>query len=168
MNNQVLFQLYLVLIIVFLIPICLFISIGIQKVYYQNILIHSLMSNKNFRTIDIHNSFKIIKTYINIKRWLSCILMLEFFIEQKANNIEEYYKYLGLCYENIEVNSLAQQYYQRALKIDPKNVFILQHLGKIQKLAGETQKALQTYKVILSIDRTNQIAMNYLDSHDKV
>ncbi len=83
-----------------------------------------------------------------------------------------YTKALRLSPENPDVNhrlaviadkqhqySTADEYYQAALRVRPRDVNLLSDLGYSYSLRGNTQQAEQTLKLALDIDRTHKGAM---------
>nr|YP_009295853.1 hypothetical protein Schim_107 [Schimmelmannia schousboei]AOM64788.1 hypothetical protein Schim_107 [Schimmelmannia schousboei] len=150
------FQLYLICAICFLLPICFLISSELYKLIARNIIYWNI----NNKSIKKENILGLANIYIKTKKWLTCILMLEFHLDNEINF--EYYNCLGFCYQQISLNEKAKFYYLQASYQEPHNIICLQNVAKIYDILNDQQNAIKSYKKILSIDTSNQIAQKYL------
>lgn len=70
--------------------------------------------------IENKNISYLANAYIKRKKWFYCITMLEYCIHynqiarDKPKNRAIYYNYLGLCYQMIKMNKIAEKYYSKA------------------------------------------------------
>nr|YP_010502367.1 Ycf37 [Grateloupia turuturu]UXC96780.1 Ycf37 [Grateloupia turuturu] len=157
------FQLYLVFIILFLIPICYLVINEIVKLLFENRLFKSLIPLDRSQKLTKEQVLSLAKIYIRKKHWLSCILMLEFYAKIDKFNLGEYYNSIGFCYQLINSNILAKDYYDQARASSPSNILFLKNLAKVYWLCNDLQASLSTYEQILELDPQNKIALQNID-----
>nr|YP_008144759.1 Ycf37 [Grateloupia taiwanensis]AGO19947.1 Ycf37 [Grateloupia taiwanensis] len=157
------FQLYLVFIILFLIPLCYLVTNEIVKLLFENRLSKSLIPLGRSQKLTKEQVLSLAKIYIRKKQWLSCILMLEFYAKIDNSNLGEYYNSIGFCYQLIDFNLLAKDYYSQARAFSPSNILFLKNLAKVYWLCNNLQDSLSTYKQILELDPQNKIALDNIN-----
>lgn len=149
-NNLFIFRIYLLLSIIILCPICYFITLDlIQKTTTYSLLTFSV---KNIKLDELSNNNVLIlfKSYIKQKKWLTCILMLEFYrmySDYRVNNL------MGICYQKLCFYQVARHYYILALNDDPNNLSILQNLLSVCKVLKDNIMINQLFD---QIDAVNQ------------
>nr|YP_009488641.1 Ycf37 [Grateloupia filicina]AWD77363.1 Ycf37 [Grateloupia filicina] len=157
------FQLYLVFIILFLIPICYLVTNEIVKFLFESRLFKFLIPLDRSRKLTKEQVLSLAKIYIRKKQWLSCILMLEFYSKIDNSNLGEYYNSIGFCYQLINLNILAKDYYDQARASSPSNILFLKNLAKAYGLCNDLQASLSIYEQILELDPQNKIALENID-----
>lgn len=83
------FQLYLVLIILFLVPLCYLATNSILKISTQVLTLSKIKNWQDLKRLEKNDFFYIKNMYIDRRKWLHCILMLEFQAENGENDSEE-------------------------------------------------------------------------------
>lgn len=104
---------------------------------------------------------------------IGMLRMLQLVIDQNPKEKKAYLE-LGYYYQE-RLNPIAIQYYQNALKIDPKDKEINYNLAKLYQDLQELDAAIQQYNTLLTIDPKNIFAFNnigyinlyYLDKYDE-
>lgn len=104
---------------------------------------------------------------------IGMLRMLQLVIDQNPKEKKAYLE-LGYYYQE-RLNPIAIQYYQNALKIDPKDKEIHYNLAKLYQDLQELDAAIQQYNTLLTIDPKNIFAFNnigyinlyYLDKYDE-
>nr|UAD84098.1 hypothetical protein [Gracilaria changii] len=137
------FELYLVLITCFLLPTCYLITNSLRYMYNQIETINKIQKINHRTQLNSKKILFLTNIYINRKKWLDCITMLEFYINQiRINKVRaEYYNYIGLCYESTYMYKIAQKYYLKAYNISPLEKNILKNLANIYKISGDIKNA---------------------------
>lgn len=158
-NSVFLFRIYLTIAIIFLFPLCSFITLELSRflVYYYLRFIKFSKSSHDLLKVD--DVFILFKYYLKKKEWFSCIIMLEFF--QELQNIN-YSNSLGICYQKISLNSIARYYYLQALEHDSMNLIVLHNLASVYDKIGNKEKAIRIYKKIISINSNDKVATKFL------
>lgn len=77
---------------------------------------------------------------IDAGEWTSAIAKLKAIVEADASN-DDAYNLLGYAYRKSGNLDLAQRYYSRALKLNPKHTGALEYQGELYLMLGETDKA---------------------------
>nr|YP_010198919.1 hypothetical protein LK147_pgp172 [Hydropuntia urvillei]UAD88368.1 hypothetical protein [Hydropuntia urvillei] len=130
------FELYIITLICFLLPLCYFITNNIKSIYKQINTLNNIKGKKN--KIHVKNEYilYVTKTYISRKKWLHCITMLDFYTEQCKTDdntiIANYYNYIGLCYQCVHLDKIAKKYYLKAYNKEPISKQALKKLNNIQ------------------------------------
>nr|YP_009244527.1 hypothetical protein Gchil_118 [Agarophyton chilense]AMK96769.1 hypothetical protein Gchil_118 [Agarophyton chilense]ASP44664.1 hypothetical protein [Agarophyton chilense]UAD84301.1 hypothetical protein [Agarophyton chilense] len=146
------FELYLIILICPLLLICYLITNSLTSIYIQIKVIRNIKEIK--RQLYLENDYILYISYLYMKRkkWLCCITMLEFYIDQiKINEIEmigEFYNCIGLCYQAIEMYKIAKRYYLEACKRTPLQQHILKNLANIYNAVGDIKNANKIYQRI--------------------
>nr|QCI04061.1 hypothetical protein [Antithamnionella ternifolia] len=158
-ENILIFRLYLVIAILFLIPICFIIT----KELINSILY--LIVVKRIKRISIQQTnntdiVRLLQYYLKRQKWLTCILMLESY---KTTDRINYFNLLGICYQKVACYIVAEYYYLKATKHDSTNITILQNLATIYKLLYKEYELKKICDVILSLDSNNSLAKKYLN-----
>lgn len=104
---------------------------------------------------------------------IGMLRMLQLVIDQNPKEKKAYLE-LGYYYQE-RLNPIAIQYYQNALKIDPKDKEINYNLAKLYQDLQELDAAIQQYNTLLTIDPKNIFAFNnigyinlyYFDKYDE-
>lgn len=104
---------------------------------------------------------------------IGMLRMLQLVIDQNPKEKKAFLE-LGYYYQE-RGNPLAIQYYQNALRIDPKDKEIHYNLAKLYQDLGELEAAIQQYNALLTIDPKNVYAFNnigyihlvYYDNYDE-
>nr|YP_009511592.1 hypothetical protein [Melanthalia intermedia]AXI97469.1 hypothetical protein [Melanthalia intermedia] len=94
------FQLYLALIILFLLPLCYLITNSILEIRTQIFILREIKPSKNLKELQENDILCLRTVYFKRKKWLSYISMLEFYINKSQNNEKtvEYHKQIKLCH----------------------------------------------------------------------
>ena len=111
----------------FTIPICFILTRAIYKSSKQIILTRKTLKQPKINNLD---TIHLVKAYILRKQWLSCIFMLEQLLDSESNTIE-LYNWLGFCYLSTKFYTISEEYYKRALIINPSNRECLQNLSNL-------------------------------------
>nr|YP_009510980.1 hypothetical protein [Hydropuntia rangiferina]AXI96653.1 hypothetical protein [Hydropuntia rangiferina]UAD87336.1 hypothetical protein [Hydropuntia rangiferina] len=129
------FELYIIILICFLLPVCYFITNNLKYIYKQANILNNIKKLENKIYIEYKDIIYIINTYIKRKKWLHCIAMLEFYLNQSSISenkiLANYYNYIGLCYQLIDMYKIAKKYYLKAYNKQPNNKEILKNLNNI-------------------------------------
>ena len=104
---------------------------------------------------------------------VGAIRMLQLVIDQDPTEVKAFLE-LGYLYQ-LKKNPLAATYYQNALQVDPNNIEINYNLAMLYQELGEYEKAIEQYKILLSIDAKNKhalhnigyIYLNYLGNYEE-
>nr|YP_010198540.1 hypothetical protein LK037_pgp149 [Gracilaria pacifica]UAD86956.1 hypothetical protein [Gracilaria pacifica] len=153
------FEVYLILVTCFLLPICYLITNSLISIYHQ---VKTLMNIKK-STIYINNKnvLYLAKIYIHRKQWLDCITMIEFYMTQivinETTTIVQYYNYIALCYQSINMYTIAKKYYLKAYQQEPLNKHILKNLANIYKLSGDIENANKTDQKLIELNEYQDI-----------
>ena len=89
---------------------------------------------------------------------IGMLRMLQLVIDQNPKEKKAYLE-LGYYYQE-RLNPIAIQYYQNALRIDPKDKEINYNLAKLYQDLKELDAAIQQYNTLLTIDPKNVFAYN--------
>nr|QCI09081.1 hypothetical protein [Inkyuleea mariana] len=157
LGNIIVVRLYLVLTICFLIPICFLVSVELLNLFRRNILFNRRVEFIQSIQINKEQILALAKVYINKQKWLTCILMLEFYISLNSINNANYYNCIGFCYQKILLNKIAKYYYINAMLLSPDSLSILKNVANIYKICGDTDNASKVYDKILQINKINNI-----------
>ncbi len=158
-NSVFIFRTYLIVVILFLAPFCIFITLELIKIVFYYYIYFIKLSSSSNKALKIEDILSVFQYNLKKKKWLSCILMLEFFQELQERN---YSNFLGICYQRISFNSIAEYYYLQALVHDSMNLNILHNLANIYSETGNQEDAIKIYKKIISIDPTDMVATKCL------
>nr|WCH55461.1 hypothetical protein [Hypnea pseudomusciformis] len=154
-------KIYLASLILILSTACFITTIEIYK-NFKNYSFLYLETNKN------HNQlFKVLQIHIKQKNWLTCILTIEEKIKKENKLPIEYYNIIGYCYSSINIYTLADYYYQKALYKEPNNIITLLSLGKIYTITKKYKEAYSIYNRINTIESNNKIAQKKLKVLEK-
>nr|QCI08742.1 hypothetical protein [Sphondylothamnion multifidum] len=161
LNNDLwMFRLYILGIILFLLFICLILSINLFNEIYLFVLI-----NSNFKSLQMHflkNEYinELINQTIKKKQWLISIAILELCEEQGALKNEEIYQGLGFCYEQLYHVNIAEYYYYKVL--NKNNVGILYGLLNIYHKLNRQKDVSSLCYTILKLDPDNNFVKQYM------
>nr|UAD87131.1 hypothetical protein [Gracilaria pacifica] len=154
------FEVYLILVTCFLLPICYLITNSLISIYDE---VKTLMNIRKKSTMYINNKnvLYIAKIYIHRKQWLDCITMIEFYMIQivinETTTIVQYYNYIALCYQSIKIYTIAKKYYLKAYQQEPLNKDILKNLANIYKLSGDIESANKTDQQLIELNKYQDI-----------
>ena len=162
-DNIIIFRFYLVVAIIFLMPICLIITNECFVVFFYYTALIKCVNKKNINDIDTNYILTLFRYYVKRKKWLYCILMLESY-----KNLDRLgcYNLLGICYQKIDSYAIAKYYYLMAFSKDSENILVLQNLAGIYKLIGEESNLKKICHLILDLDSENIIASKYLNYYE--
>nr|YP_010196083.1 hypothetical protein LK014_pgp180 [Gracilaria caudata]UAD83480.1 hypothetical protein [Gracilaria caudata] len=155
------FEVYLILITCFLLPICYLITNSLKYIYNQIEILKSIQKTKNKKNIHNKHIMSIANIYMNRKQWLDCITMLEFYINQ--NTIDEiavkaqYCNCIGLCYQSAYIYKMAQKYYLKAYNKLPFKKEILKNLVNIYKISGDIESANKIDQELILLNKHHNI-----------
>ena len=158
-SSVFIFRIYLIIAIIFLLFLCSFMTLELIKscIYYYIYFVKFYgIDHKNF---NIDNIIFLFQYKLKKKQWFSCILMIEFFQEVQDIN---YSNFLGICYQKLSLDFVAEYYYLQVLNYDSKNLVILHNLAEIYCKIDKKEEALKIYNRIISIDSNDKIAMKIL------
>nr|YP_009510776.1 hypothetical protein [Gracilaria gracilis]AXI96449.1 hypothetical protein [Gracilaria gracilis] len=154
------FEVYLILVTSFLLPICYLITNSIISTYHQIKTIMNIQK-KSIMYIDHKHILYLAKIYIYRKKWLDCITMLEFYMTQIAINettiIAQSYNYIALCYQSINMYTIAQKYYLKAYQKEPLNKHILNNLANVYKISGDIENADKIDQKLIKLNKYQDI-----------
>nr|YP_010197517.1 hypothetical protein LK244_pgp176 [Gracilaria flabelliformis subsp. simplex]UAD85933.1 hypothetical protein [Gracilaria flabelliformis subsp. simplex] len=155
------FEIYLILVTCFLLPICFLITNNLIYIYHQLKSLKQIEETANLMNIDNKHILYIAQIYINRKKWLDCITILEFYRKQiKINELiilVQYYNYIGLCYQSINIYKIATKYYLKAYDKAPFIKQTLKNLANIYKLSGDTDNASKIYDQLTNLSKDKDI-----------
>nr|YP_010198130.1 hypothetical protein LK226_pgp176 [Gracilaria ornata]UAD86546.1 hypothetical protein [Gracilaria ornata] len=155
------FEIYLILVTCFLLPICFLITNNLIYIYHQLKSLKQIEETTNPMNIDNKHILYIAKIYIHRKKWLDCITILEFYMKQiKINEpiiLVQYYNYIGLCYQSVNIYKIATKYYLKAYNKAPFIKQTLKNLANIYKLSGDTESASKIYYQLNGLNENKDI-----------
>nr|YP_009511185.1 hypothetical protein [Gracilariopsis longissima]AXI97062.1 hypothetical protein [Gracilariopsis longissima]UAD88978.1 hypothetical protein [Gracilariopsis longissima] len=155
------FELYLILVISLLLPICYFITNSLRTLYIQIYILKEILKLNNKHELQKDYILRLARVYIKRKKWLYCMTMLEFYINQTQNSryIAQYYNCIGLCYQYIKSYEIAKTYYLRAYKKEPSIIDIMKNLANIYQICGDKENANKIKKkyLILNENKLNKL-----------
>nr|YP_010199324.1 hypothetical protein LK036_pgp183 [Gracilariopsis tenuifrons]UAD89182.1 hypothetical protein [Gracilariopsis tenuifrons] len=155
------FELYLILVISLLLPICYFITNSLRTLYIQIYISKEILKLNNKYTLQKDYILRLAQVYINRKKWLYCTTMLEFYINQTENSryIAEYYNCIGLCYQYIKSYEIAKSYYLKAYNKEPSIIYIIKNLANIYQICGDKENANEIKKkyFLLNENKLNEL-----------
>lgn len=104
---------------------------------------------------------------------VGAIRMLQLVIDQDPTEVKAFLE-LGYLYQ-LKKNPIAATYYQNALQVDPNNIEINYNLAMLYQEMGEYEKAIEQYKILLTIDPKSKhalhnigyIYLNYLGNYEE-
>jgi len=153
------FRIYLIVAIIFLLFLCSFITLELFRFLFYYYFRFIKFSKLNYALFKVDDVFILFQYYLKKKKWFFCIVMLEFFQELQDIN---YGNSLGICYQKISLDFIAQYYYLQALTYDSSNLAILHNLASVYHNIGNKAQAIQIYKKIISINSNDKIANKFL------
>nr|WCH56255.1 hypothetical protein [Hypnea sp.] len=145
-------KIYLVSLILILFGICSIISNEVYKISNNYILLYHEKTN------EYKNILKIAQAYINKKKWVSCIVLLEQSTKKGETFLIDYYNALGYCYCYIKIYTLAEFYYNQTINQDAENIIALCNLGNLYISNKRYKDAYIIYKKVSKLDQYNSIA----------
>nr|YP_010195878.1 hypothetical protein LK221_pgp177 [Gracilaria bursa-pastoris]UAD83275.1 hypothetical protein [Gracilaria bursa-pastoris] len=157
------FEIYLILVTCFLLPICFLITNNLIYIYHHLKSLKQIekITNKNMINIDNKHILYLAKIYINRKKWLDCITILEFHMKQiRINKLiisAEYYNYIGLCYQYVNIYKIATKYHLKAYNKAPFIKQTLQYLANIYKISGDIERANEIHNKLTNLNSNEGI-----------
>nr|YP_009510572.1 hypothetical protein [Gracilaria ferox]AXI96245.1 hypothetical protein [Gracilaria ferox] len=155
------FEIYLILATCFLLPICFLITRNIIYIYQQLQSLNDVEKTKDIINIENKHIVYIAKIYINRKKWLDCITLLESYMKKIKINEQtiliQYYNYIGLCYQSIKMYKIAKKYYLQAYNKAPCIKQTLKNLANMYKLSGDTKNASKIYNELTVLNKNEDI-----------
>ena len=139
-----------------IIPICFLLTKEIYKIIVCISLIQKLTYKvENNSLIKDKDIFLLAEAYINRKLWLSCILLLEKYIDLYNKNQEEFHSCIGFCYLSTGFHKISENHYEKALETNDNNINYLNQLIKIYShdLSVNRNKMEKVYKKIQRIKK---------------
>ena len=139
------------------IPICFLLTKEIYKIINCIFLTQKFTYIvKTESSIDDNDIFNLAEVYINRKLWLSCILLLEKYINLYSKSKEEFYSCIGFCYLSTGFCRISEENYEQALKTNNNNISYLNQLIKIYSYNPSRNKTKleKTYKKIQEIEKS--------------
>lgn len=145
-NNVLLFYIYIIITLIFLVPLFYLISVELFQILY--IIYFHINRQKNMKITDNQINY-IINLYIKRNQWFLCISMLESLYK---NTIQYDYVtisiYLAYCYEKLNYMEIAKFYYLQVLSYSPSNIKALSRLAFFYTLSNEVHQASKFNKRI--------------------
>lgn len=130
--------------------VCYLITNSLVSIYTQIRVINNIEPIKDKISLGNDYILYITRLYMKRKKWLYCITMLEFYINQiKIHETEitgEYYNCIGSCYQAIKMYKIAKKYYLKAYKRTPSRQHILKNLANIYNTVGDIKNAKKIYQ----------------------
>ena len=74
--------------------------------------------------------------------------------------LAQIYNMLGFIYYEASQKTLAKEFYQKAIELDPNYIIALNNLAKIYEDIQDLKKALILYSKVLNLNPSNHIATN--------
>nr|WOA02372.1 hypothetical protein [Gloiopeltis furcata] len=148
-------NLYFISLTCLLLPISILITNGLTTLASQYIRINQHIKN-NHQTHD--QKINLAKIYIQRKKWLQAIKILESSIKDKENIFLKHYSYIGSCYLYLKKYKLAEYYYKKALQKDSKNILAMSGLANLYYETKRRKDAKMIYKQILVINKEDKIS----------
>nr|YP_010198334.1 hypothetical protein LK148_pgp176 [Gracilaria pachydermatica]UAD86750.1 hypothetical protein [Gracilaria pachydermatica] len=150
------FEIYLILATCFLLSICFLITNNLIYIYHQLKFLKKIEETINIMSIENQHILYIAKIYINRKQWLDCITILEFYMKQVRINeliiLVQYYNYIGLCYQSVNIYTIATKYYLKAYNKAPFIKQTLKNLVNIYKLSGDIESASHIHQKLTDLN----------------
>ncbi|KAI0556424.1 ycf37 (chloroplast) [Gracilaria domingensis] len=151
------FEIYLILATCFLLPICYLITNNLIYIYHQLKSLKDIEETTNIRCIDNKYILYAAHIYINRKKWLDCITILEFYMKQirisELTTLVEYYNCIGLCYQYVNIYKTATEYYLKAYNKAPSTKQTLKNLANIYKLSGDIESASKLHQKLTRLNK---------------
>nr|YP_009732200.1 hypothetical protein [Gracilaria spinulosa]QHS70759.1 hypothetical protein [Gracilaria spinulosa] len=155
------FEIYLILATCFLLPICFLITNNIIYIYHHLKFLNQIEEKTNIINTDNKHVLDIAKIYISRKKWLDCITILEFYMKQININeliiLVQYYNYIGLCYQSVNIYKIATKYYLKAYNKAPYIKQTLKNLANIYKLSGNIKSASKINDQLTDLNKNEDI-----------
>nr|UAD87742.1 hypothetical protein [Gracilaria textorii] len=155
------FEIYLILATCLLLPICFLITKNIIYIYYQLKSLKHIEEITNIMSIENKHILYIANVYVNRKKWLDCITILEFYMKQIRINeliiLVQCYNYMGLCYQSVNSYKIATKYYLKAYNKAPFIKQTLKNLANIYKLSGDIEKASQIHQKLTNLNENKNM-----------
>jgi len=138
-NNLVLFYIYIIIILLFLIPLFYLVSKELFQIFY---ILYFNLIKKNILKIKENQFYYLIILYIKRNQWFICISMLEALLKNKLQKKTVFiFMDLAYCYEKLYYLEIAEYYYLKVLSYAPSNIDILNKLSVIYKSSNKTYEA---------------------------
>nr|YP_009732463.1 hypothetical protein [Gracilaria textorii]QHS70960.1 hypothetical protein [Gracilaria textorii] len=155
------FEIYLILVTCFLLPICFLITNNLIYIYHHLKFVKQIEEKTNMMKIDNKHILYIAKIYINRKKWLDCITILEFHMKQVKINeliiLVQYYNYIGSCYQSVNIYKIATKYYLKAYNKAPCIKQTLKNLANIYKLSGDIESTSKINDQLIGLNTNEDI-----------
>jgi tetratricopeptide (TPR) repeat protein len=87
---------------------------------------------------------------------------------QYVNDEPEIYVGLGICYFQFSQYAEAEHYFNEALRLNPKHLFVHKKLGEIYYLTGDIVQALYHWEEALELDPADKALKKRLDNLKKL
>lgn len=101
------------------------------------------------------------------KKYREAIKDLEELIELNPALKSGYQNNIGMCYQELKDFKKALQYFNDAIKSDPKNINALSGASEMYLQLGNKEKAIEIFNQILTLYPGNQYALSKIDSLNK-
>nr|QCI04813.1 hypothetical protein [Bornetia secundiflora] len=159
-NNFFVVRLYTSSIFIFLLMICIVLSLDILKILSYLLLLNSCINDGKLiiNTLHVNDIKALLSTYIKQNRWMLSIALLELCCNTQMLDTIDLSMIFGYCYQQIAYFSCAKYYYRQALREQPHNLDVLQHLASIYSVLNENNNLKDICSTIRSIDSSNQWA----------
>nr|YP_010195469.1 hypothetical protein LK149_pgp175 [Gracilaria baiana]UAD82866.1 hypothetical protein [Gracilaria baiana] len=155
------FEIYLILATCFLLPICYLITNNLIYIYHQLKSLKNIEETKNIIYVDNKYILYAANIYINRKKWLDCITILELYMKQirisELTILVKYYNCIGLCYQCANIYKIATQYYLKAYNKAPLIRQNLKNLANIYKLSGDIESASELHQKLIRLNKHEDI-----------
>lgn len=162
--NLLVFNLYIIIILIFLVIIGFFLSLDLLNIVYANLYLSYNISLQKVDNLNINQLQFYINAYIKKKNWFLCISMLEFYQDSNILEKSQILGYIAYCYKQMFYWEISQYYYLQALIYSPESIIILQQLADLYNILSNKKQAREMYERIISIDSNNILANKYLQS----
>nr|YP_010198716.1 hypothetical protein LK101_pgp176 [Gracilaria tikvahiae]UAD87949.1 hypothetical protein [Gracilaria tikvahiae] len=155
------FEIYLILASCFLLPICFLITNNLMYIYHQLKSLKHIEETTNIISMENKDILYVANIYVNRKKWLDCITILEFYMKQIRINelifLVQYYNCIGLCYQSVNIYKIAAKYYLKAYNKAPFIKQTLKNLVNVYKLSGDIESASQIHQKLTDLNENKNM-----------
>lgn len=157
-NDILLFRSYILIVLFFLVPISLIVTLQIYFVLKSYILIYFLSNSfvRDQKVILHHESYnELFRLLLYNHRFSCCISSVELLIHIINSDMDIFYALLAYCYQKSYFFYIAEYYYLKALNLSPDNEAILSNLSIIYLTLDDNDKLKSInnkLKMINSVD----------------
>nr|YP_009395287.1 hypothetical protein [Polysiphonia infestans]ARW64267.1 hypothetical protein [Polysiphonia infestans] len=162
-NYNILFYLYLGLVVLLLVVFAFFVSLQLKTFILSLVRFLYFLKNYNrdvaLSTTSYQNSCNF---YLSIASYFSCISLCELSLVNNINSSSKtnVYLSLGFIYNQLSLWHIAEYYYLQSLSLSPNHIRVYLILAKMYSELGYTNKGQALYNKSLLIDSIDDTLIN--------